>query len=270
MLHVASQQRNTASLYGPVSAAVSAAAAHPSAAAFAQSQRSEAQPPPGLPRGAHLPSLSLPRAVELSIDRGAKGPTQPPMQLAIPVRSRHRCGAAAALPRLPTLPYRTVPYLHCAAPSGAPTGRPGFNPADLRGVQPGFNLRGVQPAVQLVDRVEERGGFAHRRRTHLPEGRSPSDGGIVSAESVAFIREATGFARQAQSGRAVPHTLPQSTRTPQHTTAHHSIHTNGTSTLRPPCRRPRPKGRTRCAAAVRRSAHGVLTAAAGLCSTPKW
>ena len=75
-----------------------------------------------------------------TIDRlWSEGATQPPMQLATPVRSRHRCGAAPALPRLPTLPYRTVPYLHCAAPSGAPTGRPGFNPAVLSGVQPGFN-----------------------------------------------------------------------------------------------------------------------------------
>ena len=208
-----------------------------------------------------MPSLSLPRAVELSIDCGAKG------------RRSRRCNwlrlcaavTAAGLP-LPCgdyPPYRTVPYLHCAAPSGAPTGRPGFNPADLRG---------VQPAVQLADRVDERSGFAHRRRTHLPEAavrRRDRFGGINRSHS--FGRPQASHGRRNLDGlcrRAVPHTLPQSTRTPQHTTAHHSIRTNGT--LRPPCRRPWPKGRSRCAAAVRRSTHGVLTAAAVLCSTPKW
>ena len=226
-----------------------------------------------------MPSLSLPRAVELLIDCGAKG------------RRSRRCNwlrlcaavTAAGLP-LPCgdyPPYRTVPYLHCAAPSGAPTGRPGFNPADLRGVQPGFNLRGVQPAVQLVDRVDERSGFAHRRRTHLPEGRTQSDGGRDRFGGINRIHSGGRRLRTAGAiwtGCAaglcrIPYRrVPEDHSIPRHTTAY--ILTAASA------RRADGRGRRDAAAARQpygaaltaysRRTHGVLTAAAVLYSTPKW
>ena len=147
-----------------------------------------------------------------TIDRlWSEGPTQPPMQLATPVRSRHRCGAAAALPRLPTVPYPTYT-------------------AQLPAVLPraGRALTCAVYSRLCSSLIASMSAAASHTDGALTCPRPQSDGGIVSAESIAFIREATGFARQAQSGRAVPRgctayptaEYPNSTvhhGTPQHT-----------------------------------------------------